>query len=58
MGRCLLQEKSLTQKGMTSLAEIRDGGRGRLSRFDIAFLAVQLYRQQNGNTVSLRDVRD
>jgi hypothetical protein len=38
-------------------AEILVGGCGRRSGLDFAFLAGRLYRQQNGNTLSLRDPR-
>ncbi len=48
----------MNKKGTERLAEIRDGGRRRLSRFDFALLDGQLYRQQDGNSVSLRDIRD
>jgi len=48
----------MNTKGTGRLAEIRDGGRGWLSRFDVALLAGHLYRQQDGNSVSLRDIRD
>ena len=48
----------MNRKGTGRLAEIRDGGRRWLSRFDFALLAGHVYRQQDGNSVSLRDIRD
>ena len=48
----------MNRKGTERLAEIRDGGRRRLSRFDFAVLAGQLYRQPDGNSVPLRDICD
>ena len=45
-------------KGTERLAEIRDGWYWRLFGIDAAFLAGQLYRQQNGNSLSLRNARD
>jgi len=48
----------VNRKGTRRLVEIRVGRRGRLSRFDSTFLGGQLHREQDGNTVSLRDARD
>ena len=48
----------MNKKGTRQLAEIRVGWRGWLSRFDFALLARQLYRQQDGNPIPLRDIRD
>lgn len=45
-------------KGITPLAEIFNGGGGRLSRFDFAVLAGQLYRRKDGNSISIWNVRD
>lgn len=45
-------------KGKNRLAEIRDGRGGRLSRFDFAFLAGQLYRREDGDAISLWHIRD
>jgi hypothetical protein len=42
---------------MRQLAEILHDRCRRLSGFDFAFLAGQLYRQQNGDAIPLRDVR-
>ena len=44
-------------KGTERLAEIRDGWHWRLSGVDSALLAGQLHRQQNGNSLSLRNAR-
>jgi nucleotide-binding universal stress UspA family protein len=47
----------MDKKGTNRLAEIRDGRGGRGSRLDAALLAGELYRQQDGNTLSVWNVR-
>src|SRR5215469_14589168 len=54
---CSLSCVSMNKKGTNRLAEIRHGRGGRSSRLDSALLAGELYRQQDGNTLSVWNFR-